>query len=309
FRPDYLELGALIEQLGGPQVLALTATASPPVREEIVERLGMDDPVVVVAGFDRPNIHLAVETSGDRDQAQEALVARVAELDGTGIVYVATRRDADDLARRLGTRRRPAAAYHAGMTARRRHAVHERFTGGTPVVVTATTAFGMGIDAPGVRFVLHADAPESLDSYYQEFGRAGRDGEPAEAVVFHARRNGGARRFQAGSADATRATMMERYLDARSCRWKLVLAYFGQAVEVDCGRCDNCTGPRSGERPAAGRDGDVPFPLESRVTHGSWGAGRVLAYEGDTMTVLFDEGGYRTLSVDLVRSKNLLAES
>jgi ATP-dependent DNA helicase RecQ len=308
FRPDYLQLRPMIEELGRPQVLALTATASPPVRDEIVAQLGMVKPVVVVAGFDRPNIHLAVETSGDRDQARRALVGRAKALDGTGIVYVATRRDADELAGALGTRARPAEAYHAGMTAKRRHAVHERFVGGEPLVITATTAFGMGIDAPDVRFVLHADAPESLDSYYQEFGRAGRDGDPARAVVFHARRNGGARRFQAGATDATRATMMERYLEARSCRWKLILAYFGQSGEVTCGRCDNCTS--SGERPAAARGrkrkDDVPFPLESRVAHGSWGEGRVLAYDDDTMTVLFDEGGYRTLSVELVRDKQLL---
>ncbi len=311
FRPDYLQLGPLVKKLGRPQVLALTATASPPVREEIVRQLGMVDPKVVVAGFDRPNIHLAVETSGDRDQARKALVARVKELDGTGIVYVATRRDADELAGSLGTRRRPAAAYHAGMAAKRRDAVHGQFLSGSPVVITATTAFGMGIDAPDVRFVLHADAPESLDSYYQEFGRAGRDGDPARAVVFHARRNGGARRFQAGSTDATRASMMERYLDTRSCRWKLILAYFGQSDDISCGRCDNCTVPRSGEQPAAGRGrrkkADVPFPLESRVTHGSWGEGRVLAYDDDTMTVLFDEGGYRTLSIELVQANGLLA--
>jgi ATP-dependent DNA helicase RecQ len=111
---------------------------------------------------------------------------------------VATRRRAEELVEAVGTRRRPAVAYHAGLPARRRDAVHERFLDDAPAIVVGTTAFGMGIDAPHVRFVLHAEAPESLDSYYQELGRAGRDGRPAEAVLFHGRRDGGARRFQAG---------------------------------------------------------------------------------------------------------------
>ena len=305
FRPDYLQLGPLVEKLGRPQVLALTATASPPVRDEIVKQLEMVDPVVVVAGFERPNIRLSVQGVGDRDQARARLVERAAQIEGTGIVYVATRRDADELAQHLDRPDRPAAAYHAGLSGRRRDAVHARFLGKDPVVVTATTAFGMGIDAPDVRFVLHADAPESLDTYYQEFGRAGRDGEPAEAVIFHARRDGGARRFQAGTADATRAAMMTRYLDARTCRWRMILAYFGQPGDDDCGRCDNCAG-RGGGRGRAGRRDTVPFALDSRVTHDTWGTGRVLSYDGDTMTVLFDEGGYRTLGVALVRRNRLL---
>jgi superfamily II DNA helicase RecQ len=202
-------------------------------------------------------------------------------------------------------------AYHAGLPARRRDTVHERFLDGAPVIVVATTAFGMGIDAPHVRFVLHADAPESLDSYYQELGRAGRDGRPAEAVLFHGLRDGGARRFQA-RADATRAAMMTRYVETRSCRWQLLLSYFGQVGDGPCGRCDNCAGANR-QRPRArgnGRNGTARrsqlHPVDSRVTHASWGTGRVLRYEGDTMTVLFDEAGYRTLSVDLVKAKGLL---
>jgi ATP-dependent DNA helicase RecQ len=312
FRPDYLRLGPIIDALDHPLVLALTATASPPVRDEIVSQLGMRSPKVVVAGFARPNIRLEVCGVPEREDVADALAERAATLDGTGIVYVATRRDADSLAEVLSTRRRPAVAYHAGLSTKQRHKAHERFLDASPVIVVATTAFGMGIDAPHVRFVLHADAPESLDSYYQEFGRAGRDGAAAEAVLFHGVRNGGTRRFQAG-ADATKAAMMRRYLETRSCRWQVVLSYFGQVGDPPCGRCDNCmaasakAGDRRKRRRRDAREtADVPHPVDTCVSHASWGRGRVLRYEGDTMTVLFDEGGYRTLSVELVRDKGLL---
>jgi ATP-dependent DNA helicase RecQ len=304
FRPDYLRLGQLAEDLDCAQVLALTATAAPPVRREIVEQLRMDDPAVVVAGFDRPNIDLEVNVAVEQDQARAALVERAHDLAGRGIVYVATRKDADDLVGDLGSPTRPAIAYHAGLRPRRRDQAHERFVAAAPVVVVATTAFGMGIDVPDVRFVLHAEAPESLDTYYQEFGRAGRDGRDATAVLFHARRNGGARRFQAGTTDTTRATMLERYIDSDECRWRSILSYFGQRADKPCGHCDNCAGSagRSMSRSAMGG----PFPVESHVEHDSWGTGRVLGYDGDTVTVLFDEGGYRTFSVDLVVARHLL---
>jgi ATP-dependent DNA helicase RecQ len=304
FRPDYLRLGQLAEDLDCAQVLALTATAAPPVRREIVEQLRMDDPAVVVAGFDRPNINLGVHVAVERDQARAALVERTHDLSGRGIVYVATRKNADDLVHDLGSRSRPAIAYHAGLRARRRHQAHERFVAAEPVVVVATTAFGMGIDVPDVRFVLHAEAPDSLDTYYQEFGRAGRDGEPATAVLFHSRRNGGARRFQAGTTDTTRAAMMERYIDNDECRWRSILSYFGQRADKPCGHCDNCAGSAGSSTSRSATRG--PFPVESHVEHDSWGTGRILGYDGDTVTVLFDEGGYRTFSVDLVVARDLL---
>jgi ATP-dependent DNA helicase RecQ len=318
FRPDYLRLGPIVDALDQPLVLALTATASPPVRDEIVELLHMDDPAVVIAGFARPNIRLEVCTVPEHDDAVTALVERTRDLRGTGIVYVATRRRAEALAKVLDTSRRPALAYHAGLPTRRRDAVHERFLERAPSIVVATTAFGMGIDAPHVRFVLHADAPDTLDSYYQELGRAGRDGKPAEAILFHGYRDGGSRRFQAGG-DATRAAMMTRYIDTRSCRWQLLLSYFGQVGDDPCGRCDNCTAAGATDKAArktranpkanaeatanakartngarakgrAEADGH-PHPVDSRVRHATWGTGRVLAYEADTMTVLFDTGG------------------
>jgi len=199
FRPEYARLGELLEALGRPQALALTATAAPPVRREIIQGLGLRDPAVVVRGFDRPNIHLAVEWFSEAEAKDDALVERVkAGGDRPGIVYAATRRRTEELAGRLGGAGVAAVAYHAGLRAADRRAAQEAFMADGDTVIVATTAFGMGIDKPDVRFVFHADAPESLDAYHQELGRAGRDGRPAEAVLFYRPEDLGLRRFFAG---------------------------------------------------------------------------------------------------------------
>ena len=199
FRPDYLRLGAVIEALGRPTVLALTATASPLVREEIAERLGMRDPAVVVRGFDRPNIWLGVETFHDDGVKREALLARVVDEAKPGIVYVATRRGADELAEALRERGVRAHAYHAGMAAKERDAVQDAFMEDATDVVVATVAFGMGVDKANVRFVFHLEISDSVDSYYQEIGRAGRDGDRATALLLYRPEDLGLRRFFAGS--------------------------------------------------------------------------------------------------------------
>jgi ATP-dependent DNA helicase RecQ len=202
FRPEYLRLGAAIEALGHPAVLALTATAAPPVREEIVDRLGLREPEVLVRGFDRPNIRLAVERfhgDGGERAKRRALRERVLASPPPGIVYVATRRQAEELAAELCAGDRTAASYHAGMKGAERDAVQERFMDAQLDVVVATTAFGMGIDKADVRWVFHAEISESLDAYYQEIGRAGRDGAPAEAVLFYRAEDVGLRRFFAGA--------------------------------------------------------------------------------------------------------------
>ncbi|HEX2178273.1 MAG TPA: ATP-dependent DNA helicase RecQ, partial [Actinomycetota bacterium] len=198
FRPDYLLLGPVVEELGRPPVLALTATASPPVREEILEQLRMREPAVVVRGFDRPNLHLAVRTFSDDHDKREDFLAAVVEADKPGIAYAATRRRAEEVAEALTARGVQADFYHGGMATGRRTQVHTAFLEDELEVVVATTAFGMGIDKPNVRFVYHHDVADSLDSYYQEIGRAGRDGEPADATLFYRAEDLGLRRFFAG---------------------------------------------------------------------------------------------------------------
>jgi ATP-dependent DNA helicase RecQ len=200
FRPDYLRLGSAIEALGHPTVLALTATAGPPVREEIVERLGLREPALVVRGFDRPNIFLAVERFYDEHHKREALVAHVAAAAKPGIVYAATRKGTEVLADALTAAGGRARAYHAGLRKSEREEAQRAFMDSELEAMVATTAFGMGVDKADVRWVLHAEIPESVDAYYQELGRAGRDGEPAQAILFYRTEDLGLRRFFAGGA-------------------------------------------------------------------------------------------------------------
>lgn len=197
FRPDYLGLGNVRSQLGNPPVAALTATASPPVRDEIVERLGMVDPLVLVRGFDRPNISLDVVRHHEDKGKRKAVLAQVLDFarQGPGLLYAATRKDTEKYAAKLAKEGLRAEAYHAGRSAADRERIHEEFLADGLEVVVATTAFGMGIDKPNVRFVVHADIPESLDAYYQEIGRAGRDGEPASAVLHYRSEDLGLRKF------------------------------------------------------------------------------------------------------------------
>jgi len=202
FRPDYLRLGGVVQQLGHPTVLALTATAAPPVRAEIVERLEMDAPQVIVAGFDRPEIRLEVEQQPDGQHKHHAVLDKVVELtgQGIGILYCATRKGTEEFAEDLTSRGLRAAAYHAGLRKSDREEVQRAFMDDELDVVVATTAFGMGIDKPETRFVVHAEPADSLDSYYQEIGRAGRDGEPALAVLVYRQEDLGIRKFFAAGA-------------------------------------------------------------------------------------------------------------
>ncbi|HEY9659707.1 MAG TPA: ATP-dependent DNA helicase RecQ, partial [Allocoleopsis sp.] len=185
FRPDYLRLGQVIEALGHPRVLALTATAAPPVRSEIVERLGMLNAMTLVQGFDRPNLWLGVERSTEEDEKQPQLLQTISHAEKPGIVYVATRKRSEELAASLQEQGIRSHHYHAGMKAADRQQVEIDFMQDQIEVLVATTAFGMGVDKPNVRFVFHADISDSLDSYYQEIGRAGRDGDPAHAILFY----------------------------------------------------------------------------------------------------------------------------
>ncbi len=189
FRPDYFRLGELVGELGGergePRIVAMTATAAPPVRDDIVDRLRMRDPRTVVSGFARDNLALGVIRVESEDDQRATVLERVAELEGAGIVYCRTRPAAEEYADLLGRQGRRTAVYHAGLSHRRREAAHEAFMADEVDTVVATSAFGMGIDKPDVRFVVHVQVPESPDTYYQEVGRAGRDGEPATGLLVY----------------------------------------------------------------------------------------------------------------------------
>jgi ATP-dependent DNA helicase RecQ len=309
FRPDYMRIGPLVERLGSPTILALTATASPPVREEIVEHLRMRTPEVIIRGFDRPNIRLEVDRHYDERHKRRALIDRAKALGGPGIVYVATRKGAEEVAGDLADAGLSARPYHAGLPKSERVEAQEAFMADELDAIAATTAFGMGIDKPNVRFVLHAEPSDSVDSYFQEVGRAGRDGEPAEAVLFYRVEDLGLRRFFAGGGDSeerrewerSRVEMMRGYAEHEHCRRVFVLSYFGEQGAKPCGHCDNCEAGRG-----AAEEGERPFEVGAGVTHADWGEGIIQRYDGDRVVILFESVGYRTLSVQLVTERGLL---
>ncbi|MCW3816400.1 RecQ family ATP-dependent DNA helicase [Micromonospora sp. DR5-3] len=383
FRPDYLTIGHLIRELGRPPVVALTATASPPVRDDITARLGMRKPRLVLGGLDRLNLFVAATHCPSEDHRWRKLLGFLKEADRPGIVYVPTRRAAEELAERLSDVGFPAEAYHGGMAAGVRHRRHEDFLADRVSIMVATSAFGMGIDKPNIRWVAHVALPDSPDSYLQEIGRAGRDGMPARALLLHRPEDVALQRFFTGGApdlgelravaaalhrgpltrtalaketglgprkvashlslleqvgavatgprgeltvaryaplpdeaarqalaeyaryqagQRSRTDMMRRFAESAGCRMQSLLGYFGEQLSLPCGHCDNCDGGTSEVIPD-----DGPYPLHSTVRHAKWGPGVVLGYENDRMTVLFDDVGYKTLSVAVVQTQGLLA--
>lgn len=385
FRPGYARLGAIVEALGHPRVLALTATASLPVRKEIVERLGMRNPKVVVQGFDRPNIWLGVEKFYDEGEKKRALTERIGEVEKPGIVYVGTRKHAEELAEHLRTQNVKAVAYHAGMKPKERTQAQTDFMKDKVDVIVATTAFGMGVNKENVRFVYHYDVSDSVDAYYQEIGRAGRDDGEAEAILFYNPKDIGLRSFLTSSGKVaadevemvarlvherdgisnprtlkeeldisqtrltqvlsyleelgiitilpdgkvkpykkpsnlskiaseavrfhenrrqvvrSRLAMIQGYAEVTGCRRQYLLNYFGEDMSEPCGFCDTCESGLTIENSCS-----MPFPTSSRVSHTSWGMGLVMRYEEDKIIVLFDDVGYKTLSIEIVTTNGLL---
>ena len=260
FRPEYLGLGVLKERFPGVPRIALTATADAATRRDIQTRLGLEDAPVFLSSFDRPNIAYTVVLKDNPREQLRRLIERD-HAEDAGIVYCMTRKrveeTADWLTARLGSAVLP---YHAGLDPRTREANQERFLREEGVVMAATIAFGMGIDKPNVRFVAHLDLPKSLEAYYQETGRAGRDGLPATAWLAYGIGDAGQlRQLMAQSNAEERQKRIERhkldamlgYCETTQCRRQVLLGYFGEVLLDPCGNCDTC------RRPVRSWDGTV----------------------------------------------------
>jgi ATP-dependent DNA helicase RecQ len=409
FRPSYLALGRVIEELGHPTILALTATATPWVRREIIDRLGMSNPDIVVRGVDRPNLFFEVlraETETDERRILHQLFVdggrdypngdgtRLRDvMHGSGIIYCQTTRGARETAELLNEWGIPADYYHGQRKKADRERVQEAFMEGEIRVIAATNAFGLGVDKSDVRFVIHLDVPSSLEAYYQEAGRAGRDGNFARCTLIYRpgdlgraaflsgtgslteddlqrvrfgllheadtttqalsersglkngqlervlllledegiieRRNGRIqmlvddftpgdisldREVQRRAYERSRLEMMRGYAELTGdCRREYILNYFGQ--EFENGACGECDVDVLRDPHIGGSEGSadtltvavpMPFQMGDRVIHDSWGEGEVQRVADDTLTILFQEAGYKTVATELVIEQGLL---
>lgn len=242
FRPAYTQLGYLKKQYQAP-LIALTATADRSTQEDIAEQLGIPDAKKYISSFDRPNLYLDVRPGQKRNEQILAFLEQ--HPFESGIIYCLSRKGTETLAAKLGAKGYDAAYYHAGMTAQERTQVQEEFINDTTPIICATIAFGMGIDKSNVRWVIHYNMPKNLEGYYQEIGRAGRDGLPAHTLLFYSYADTiQLRKFIEGTQNESyqiaKLDRMQQYAEALSCRRKVLINYFGEFLSQDCGNCDIC---------------------------------------------------------------------